>query len=263
MVENIQYKKPPIVERILAVYHQIPQEEFEKRLPSWTEKIAATYPVPGHLSEWMIDIEDRDGVPFVKSLVPKARIIHLFWKRHPKNQHVFGMRLRPDRLVFHLLREADDPHKFEELLPEMQEWLPRWAQHFGVERVEGVTVEYVNVLDGNITPQFLDQAGDLKIGEALTLFEHFPGKYEGFSAPIDSRIRLVIDHRKPIYFDVRVRGDERSRNAIRVDFNARIFPKAGPMALNQAIEELTLGHQVMLEQFACFFTKGAKASFAR
>lgn len=261
MAEKAQYKNPPIIERIIGVYHQIPQEEFEKRLPSWVEKISRAYPIPGHVAEWLIDIEERNGVPLLKSLVPKASIIHLFWKKHPKNSHVLGMRIRPDRLVFHLCRENGNPHGFDELLPEMEKWLPLWAQHFGVEHIDGVSVEYVNVLDGNITPQFIDGDGGLRIEEALTIFSKFPGSYKSLTAPLDSRVRLVVDDQKPIYFDVRVLADERSANAVRVDFNARIFPKAKRLTFSEALEDLRTGHRIMLEQFSCFFTEKAKRSF--
>ncbi len=261
MFEGVQYKNPPIIERTIGVYHKIPPQEFERRLPSWIEKTNAEFPVPGHLAEWLIDIEERNGVPLIKSLVPKARIIHLFWRKHSDRRHVHGMRLRPDRLVFHLFREEGNPHRFEELFLEMQRWLPLWADHFGVAQLDGVSVEYVNVLDGNITPQFFDSNGGLRIAEALTIFSNFPSPCRKFTAPLDSRVRLVVDEQKPVYFDVRIRGDDRSTNAVRIDFVVRIFPTTKRLTCSEALEELKVGHRIMLEQFACFFTEKAKISF--
>jgi len=169
MPEKIRYKNPPIVERIIGVYHQIPQDEFEKRLPSWVDKIRSHFPMQEGISEWMINIQEKNGVPIVSSLVPKASIIHLYWQKHPKNLRIHGMRLRPDRLVFHLKREEKNAHDFDELMPHMERWLPLWAEHFGINEIEGTTVEYVNILDGNITPQFADQNG-VRVGEALNVF---------------------------------------------------------------------------------------------
>lgn len=136
MPDKIRYKKPPIVERIIGVYHKIPQEEFERRLPSWATMIHPEYSVPVNQAEWQLEIEDKDGVPWVKSLTPKAKIIYLFWKKHHDNLQIRGMRLRPDRLVFHLNRENENPHDFDELYPEMQKWLPKWVEHFEVPRIE-------------------------------------------------------------------------------------------------------------------------------
>jgi len=261
MSEKLRYKNPPIVERTVGVYHQMPQDHFEAKLPSWLEKIRSDYPVSEPLAEWIIEIESKGGVPFVKSLTPKARIIQLFWQRHPKGRHVRGMRLRPDRLVFHLCREEEDPHDFDELLPEMERWLPRWAEHFGLPDIGGITLEYVNQLNAEVTPQFVDPKGSLRIGEALTIFGKFPGPAKGITSPYDCKARLVIDETRPTFFDVRVRVDDAVPNGVRVDFVVRTFPVGNRLTFADAIAELRSGHDIMLEQFACFFTEQAKLSF--
>src|SRR5689334_14350408 len=102
MPEKKIYSKPPIVERIVGVYTDLTRESFEAKLPSWIERIHGTYAVADPISEWEISVKDVGGVPVLQDAQPKAKIIHLFWKKHPKNQKVFGMRLRADRLVFHL-----------------------------------------------------------------------------------------------------------------------------------------------------------------
>jgi hypothetical protein len=260
MSEKVRYKNPPIVERIIAVYHQIPQDQFEARLPSWVEKIRSDYPVSEPLAQWIIDIESKGGVPFVKSLAPKAGIIHVFWQRHPKGLHVRGMQLRRDRLVLHLRREEKNPHDFDELLPEMERWLPRWAEHFDVPDVGGITLEYVNQLNAEITPQFVER-GSLKIGEALTIFGTFPGPVKGITSPYDCKARLVIDELKPTFFDVRVHADDAVPNGVRVDFAVRTTPAGKRLKFADAIAELRIGHDIMLEQFTCFFTDHAKLSF--
>lgn len=262
MAAEIQYKNPPIVERIIGVYHQIPPEEFEKRMPSWVEKIRKDFPIAENLAEWNIDIEQKNGVPFVKNLVPKARIIRLFWRSHKEHLHVLGMRLRPDRLVFHLQREKNNPHAFNEILPEMEKWLPLWAEHFGINDIDGVMAEYYNVLDGNITPQFVDpDSKSLKIGEVLTVFGKIPGKFESMTAPYDCKVRMVINSTKPTYLDFRVRGDDYSHGAVRVDFVASTFPKEKKLSFAESIDELNLAHDVIIEQFSCVFTENAKKSF--
>jgi hypothetical protein len=261
MAEKAKCNTPPIVERIIGVYHKIPQEEFEKRLPSWVEKISRAYPVPDHIAEWLIDIEERNGVPLIKSLAPKARIIHVFWQKHPEHKYVHGMRVRPDRLVFHLEREKDNPHRFEELMPEMKKWLPLWMEHFAVHEIDGITVEYYNILDGNITPQFVSSNGALKISDALTIFANIPGQHKGLTNPYDCKVRLVIDDQAPTFLDVRVRGDDRSANAVKVELKLTTFPKERKFNQSEALVALRQAHEVMLKQFACFFTETARKSF--
>ena len=263
MSEKTAYKNPPIVERIIGVYHKMPQDHFETKLPSWVDRIRDVYPVAEPLAEWIIDIESKHGVPFVKSLTPKARLIPVFWKRHPKHRHVHGMRLRPDRLVFHLCREEGNTHNFEELLPEMERWLPIWAEHFGISSFEGVTVEYFNRLNAEITPEFVDANGRLKVGQMLTIFGNFPGPAKGINEPYDCKVRLVIDEHKPAFLDVRVRGDEGQGAGVRVDLAAKSFPARRSLTHSEALAELRAGHDTILEHFACFFTDAAKLSFTK
>jgi hypothetical protein len=257
MPEKKRYKNPPIIERVICFYCKISPEDFEKRLPSWVEKIHGDYPVQQNMAEWTIDIEQKGGVPFVKNLMPKARLIRLFWKKHHSNLHVTGMRLRPDRLVFHLCRENENPHDFDELTPEMEKWLPLWAEHFGVTEIENTSVEYYNMLNGNITPH-LTQEGSVVIGEAVTVFGNMPGKYVAITDPYDCKVRLIIDPAESFYFDLRIRGEPQS-GAVRVDFIVRT--KTQKVSLAEAIKHIYTGHDILLEKFDCLFTTKAKSSF--
>ena len=230
-------------------------------MPSWAANIHPEYSVPVNQAEWQLEIEDKDGVPWVKSLTPKAKIIHLFWKKHHDNLHIRGMRLRPDRLVFHLKREKDNPHDFDELYPEMQKWLPKWAEHFGVPQIEMITVEYVNILDGNITPQFLQADGSLQIGKALKIFSQFPGDHKGLTYPYDCKVRLVLNDEKTRFMDLNVLADSRSRNAVRFDIKVLINLSNKTANFQEALEEIKIGHEAIIKQFSCFFTDEAKTSF--
>jgi len=261
MPARIKYKRPPIIERIIGVYHEIPPDVFNLRLPEWVEKISKTYSRPDHLAEWEIEIEDRNGVPIVKTLQPRAKIIHLFWKPHPKGEKVFGMRLRPDRLVFHLRREGEDPHEFEELYAEAKEWLHLWAAHFGVGAVSGITLEYVNILSHRLTPQFIGAGGGIQVGEALTIFTNIPGKHKGLTNPYECKVRLLIDPDKPCHLDVKVRLLEDEPTRVRIDMVATTLGMRREVFLPKALEEIEFAHDVMLEQFDCFFTDKAKQSF--
>ena len=261
MPTKIKYKKPPIVERIVAVYHQIPQEEFDLRLPAWIEKIKKPYSRPEHIAEWQIEIEDKSGIPVIKTLQPKAKIFYQFWKPHPKGTKVYGLHLRPDRLAFRLRREEDDPHDFDELYVEMKEWIHQWSEHFGVPSVSGVALEYINMLSHEITPQFGTKDGGILTGEALMLFANIPGKYQSITAPYECRARLIIDEKMPCYFDVKVRLEAGEPTRVRVDLVATTRGNNRSITVAKALEEMDYAHTVMLEQFDCFFTPKAKESF--
>lgn len=262
VTDKTRYKSPPIVERIVGVYHEIPQERFEERLPSWQEKISADYPVSAPVPEWLIDIENRNGVPFVKSLAPKARLIQVYWKPHPKQLKIHGMRVCSNRLLFHLCREENNSHDFDELMPEMERWLPLWMDHFGVPDMKAIKVHYVNRLNATVTPQLVDAKGAIAVGKALNVFATFSDSAKGMMAPYECKVTLVMDEKKPMYMDLHVQGESGQGNSVRVDFAVRVEPPGRTLSASEALAEIREGHEVLLRQFSCFFTDEAKSSFA-
>jgi hypothetical protein len=261
METKIRYKKPPILERIIGVYRPISQEVFDQKLPGWVEQIKDFYPRAEPIAEWEIEIENKNGIPLVKNLAPKAKIIHLFWKNHSAGLKVLGMRVRPDRLVFHLRRENENPHDFDELYPEMERWIQPWATHFGIESLTGITVEYVNRINGNITPQLMQADGSIHLGGALNIFAQIPGDYEGLTRPYECNVRLVIDQKIPCFFDVKIAGEDGESASMKIAFAATTIDNARSIAFSKALEEIKFGHELMLRQFDCFFTDTAKLSF--
>lgn len=256
MTQKKRYKNPPIVERIVGVYYKLTVEEFEKKIPSWIEKIKSDYPIPENLAEWTIDIEQKNGVPFVKNLTPKARLIRLFWKKHPQNLHVLGMRLRPDRLVFHLRKENGNPHDFDELMPEMRKWLPLWAEHFGIPNIQSTMVEYYNQLNGLNTPTLVKEGGVL-IEDSLTIFGKMPGEYVSVGDPYMCNVRLFMNTELTRFCDLKIFGD-RATGTVHVNL---IVQTTKEMSFADAISSINDEHDIILEKFDCVFTEKAKHSF--
>lgn len=256
------YQKPPIVERVVGVYTDIKPEVFEAKMPTWATKIIDHYPIKRPIAEWSLNIKDVDGVPTLQDAMPKAEIIQVFWQRHPHGTHVKGMRLRPSRLVFHLVRDGDEVHDFEELYLEMETWIGRWMEHFEVTSLRGTTTEYFNRLNPKITPQFMLPDGRLQVADAFLPFANIPGKYQTITHPYDCRIRLVVDEHRPCNFDLRVRADESVHVGVRIDLATTTIGREKKISEKDALAEIRLGHDVVLEQFDCFFTEKAKQSFS-
>ncbi len=263
MSGKTKYKNPPIVERVIGVYADtnIKPEVFEAKMPEWIAKIRDHYPISHPIAEWSLNIKEVKGVPMLQGVMPKAEIIQIFWKLHQNKLQVYGMRLRPDRLVFHLRREGDIIHDFDEIYVEMERWIGKWMDHFEVKALKGVTAEYFNRLNGAITPQFMLPDGGIKIAEALEMFAKIPGKYTAITQPYDNKIRLIVDTKLPCYFDLRVRADDEVRSGVRIDFMASTVGHEKVISANDGMAEIQIAHEVILEQFDCFFTKQAKESF--
>lgn len=255
------YKNPPIVERIIGVYTDIKPEVFEAKMPEWTVKIRNEYPLARPIAEWSINVKHVQGIPMLQNAMPKAEVIHLFWKRHPKGQPVHGMRLRRSRLVFHLCREDGDAHDFDELYGAMEAWIGRWMEHFEVTSLTGVTAEYLNRLNPKITPQFERPDNRLDLADAFVMFANMPGRYQTITDPYDCRVRLIVDENRPCHFDLRVRADDENSVGVKIDFMVTTIRRDRAISARDALAEIRLAHDVILEQFDCFFTEKAKNSF--
>ena len=262
MNEKKIYKNPPIVERIVGVYADIKPELFEAKMPEWAAKIRSEYPLARPITEWSLDIKEVKGIPMLQTPMPKAEIIQMFWKAHPKKRQVQAMRLRPSRLVFHLLREEGKLHDFEELQAEMQAWIGKWMEHFEVASLKGVTLEYTNRLNQEITPEFMLPDGRLNIGEAFVLFSNIPGKYRAISRPYNCKVRLIVDETRPCYFDVLVRAEDEAGASVLIQFVTNTTGPEKALTAQESLAEIRFCHDVMVEQFDGFFTEKAKTSFA-
>jgi hypothetical protein len=230
-------------------------------MPEWAAKIRGQYPIAKPISEWTLNIKEVNGVPMLQNVMPKAEIIQIFWKLHPKKQPVQGMRLRPSRLVFHLCREDDNLHDFAEVFAEMERWIGRWMEHFEVASLIGVTAEYFNRLNAAITPQFMVPDGRLMLADALTIFANIPGKYPTITQPYDCKVRLIVDAKQPCFFDLRVRGENEDRAGVRVDMAVDTRGRDRVISAKDGLAEIGAAHDVILEQFDCLFTEKAKESF--
>lgn len=257
------YQNPPITERIIGVYTQIKQEVFEAKMPAWAKKIESAYPLSRPISEWTIKIKEVKGLPVLQNVEPQAEIIHLFWKPHPKKLLIHGMRVRPDRLVFHLEREPGKIHDFDELYKEMESWIDKWMEHFEVTSLRGVTLEYANRLNASVTPQFVLPDGQIKLSEVFVLFADVPGRYKTLTKPYDCKVRLVVDSKQPLYFDIRVRAEDDARDGVAVQFVVNTIGLNKEISAKESLAEIQQGHEVMQEQFDCFFTEKAKESFGK
>jgi hypothetical protein len=262
MSSKQRYKKPPIFERVLAAYTApMKPEVFEAKMPEWVSKIRDEYPLARPKSEWLLNIKEVNGVPTLEDGMPTANIIHVFWKPHPKKLQVHGMRLRSDRLVFHLLREDDEAHEFNDVYPAMEKWITRWMDHFEITSLRGVGLEYYNRLNAILTPQFALPNGAVAVGSALNMFANIPGRYKTMAPPYDCKVRLVVDDQKPCNFDVHVRSEDKGADGVRVEFMVRTLEQNRSIGAKQALQELLELHDIMLEEFDCFFTEQAKKSF--
>ena len=260
--KRIRYKNPPIVERVAAVSGDIPPETFFSRIEGWKNIVRKEFPVYDPLTEWLLNVQEKDGVPLFNEAEPEVLITHRFSKRNQSGERTWSMRCPPDRLILNLHAEQHDSHDFEELYAAMSNWLPRWTDHFGVNQFPTVQLDYVNVLGPRRTPRFVDKDGGIQINRLIEVFGKIPGRHQSIIAPYDCKVGLLIEKDRcgaNIHVHaVRSRDDALH---VRVDLQVVAAHPIPMVSVDEALSELRYTHAVLIGQFDALFTDEAKASF--
>lgn len=262
---QLRYKRPPILERVLTVTADVSPENFFGRFERWKDVIRETFPEYEPINDWKLNIETReDGTPLLTHVQPELEITHRFWRRNNTGKRFMSMRIAPNQLSLNLNRDSEDCHLFNELYDEYSKWLPQWMTHFGATGCANVTLNYVNLISCDTTPQFVDASGSIQVGRVLRVFAGVPGRHMGIVPPYDCQMGLMIDEKKPAIFALRVLGVTIAKDnspAIRVDFQAAVTKPKPSLSAIEALSEASFLHTIIIDQFESIFTEDAKRSF--
>ncbi len=220
------------------------------------------FPIYDPLTEWLLNVEERDGVPLFNEAEPEVLITHRFSRRNQSGERTWSMRCPPDRLVLNLHAERHDPHDFNELHAAMANWLPRWTDHFAVNQFPKIQLDYVNLLGPHRTPDFVDAKGGIQINRLIEVFGKIPGNHVSIIAPYDCRVGLLIEKNR-CAANIHVHAVRSQDNALHVRVDLQVLSThATPMVgVDEALSELRYAHDVLIGQFEALFTKEAKISF--
>src|ERR1043166_7351699 len=213
MAEPIRhfYAHPPVIERAISVRGVISPERYEKGFPSWQKMVKSEFPDHEEISHWKLNVkhqglETEGAMPIFDPKDAEVTIQHRFWRRNNTGKRSWCLQVRPDRLVVNLVRHGEDGHKFEELSSLLNEWLPKWNEHFEVEKIYGTFVEYVNMLSARVTPQFIEKGGGINVGKAFRLFAEVPIPHQGLIPPYDCKMTVICDRDLPCYLAIQLFG---------------------------------------------------------
>jgi uncharacterized protein (TIGR04255 family) len=266
---SLNYPNPPIVQRLLRLTTKIPEERFVMRFETFRPLLLAEYPDYDPIRNWNINIEEKNGIPQFNNVTQELELTHRFWKLNERGQRLFSLAVTRTEFAIALLRSPDGAaHHFEQLQREAERWLALWWEHFQVENVEMISVEYTNLLSPDVTPTFVGPNGSLKIGEMLTIFNQMPGPGARLIPPYDCQLSVSMGGEQGRCASLRVLGLQRQPEgpkgaAARVDFQAWTSRPNTPLTREQCREELTALHDLILQHFEATFTTAAKESFKR
>lgn len=245
-----------------GVSGDIAPETFFSKIEGWKTVVQKDFPLYDPLTEWLLNVQEKEGIPLFNEAEPEVLITHRFSKRNQKGERTWSMRCPPDRIILNLHAEQHDPHDFEELYAAMAKWLPRWTDHFEVNGFPGVQLTYVNLLGPRRTPNFVDANGGIQINRLIEVFGKIPGKHQSIIAPYDCKVGLLIEKER-CAANIHVHAVRSRDNVLHVRVDLQVLAAHGvPMvSVDEALSELRYSHDVLIGQFEALFTKEAKKSF--
>jgi len=256
---TIKYRKPPITERAVSFGFTLPEEDFQRKISSWSDIVRDVFPHSKIANQWQISIADKDGVPFIPKENQKFTTKYQFREGNNKRWD-HGIQVWSDRVTFNLIGGLQSPRTYEDLKLFHDEWLPRWADYFCVTELHGATLEYVNLLTESTIPSFCKDER-ISIGQILSAFVT-PGPIKALVPPFSFDMNFEDQrHEVPIRFHAGLSTIPNPKISLKLLFRASTEVLGRKISIDHVQQEIDTCHAVILEEFEAFFTTEAKNSF--
>ena len=156
MTERPYYEHPPVIERVMSVFADVSEELFESRFEEWRAIVQREYPIYEPLKEWLIMVEEKEGIPLFDTIEPELRITPRFSKKRAVEGFDWSIRcpLGQFTVNMHSSPQQGSERRYRNLRAEFAEWLPRWLDHFSIESPKRVVMKYVNLINHETLPDF-------------------------------------------------------------------------------------------------------------
>lgn len=258
-----KYSRPPIAERVAKIWGEIDEESFVAKFEGWREKVQIDYPECEPHKEWLILVQEKEGVPLYDTLKPELRLTHRFSRKSEDGRRVFGMRCPADSLDLHLFTRPDAPHGYEALASELKKWMPLWMTYFSIPAITKLRLHYSNLLNPETAGPFITKEGGLRLHELLQFFLTVPGEHQAIIPPYDCTATVLLSKAPDFALTLRIYGDieTQPQPVVWVDFTANVAPKSG-LDTMEVMGLFDTAHERILDRFDYVFTENAKRFFS-
>jgi hypothetical protein len=141
------YRRPPVVERVLTVASEMSEEIYLSRLDSWEQIVQAEFPIGESVSEWTVKMDPKNIQRVLDPSLSELKIVPRFSKQPSSKGFDWSLRFPRGQLTVNMHSNPKSPRRFQDLTAEFQKWLPQWMQHFEVDYLQTIALHYVNVLN--------------------------------------------------------------------------------------------------------------------
>lgn len=258
------YAKPPVVERVVTLRVDMTEEEFEARYDDWREIVQAEFPIDESLKEWLILVDEKEGIPLLSSARPELKITprfalrpsseHFDWSiRCPVGQFTMNMHSKPNQ---------GNDRRYQHLSVAYEKWVKRWINHFQVSKFRSLSLHYVNILSRETVPDFY-QGNQFLLDRVVSVFTKVPGDHEYLVPPYYSvaNVKLRGRDNSMLRIELETWGKPGDDPAVKLDLVVETSIVDGSCTAEQILELLNWQHERILERFEVVFTPEAKKSF--
>ncbi len=266
MTQPPYYLNPPIIERVASVYCEMSEETFESLLEDWQNMVREDFPIAEPLKEWLINFREvtEEKIPVFDTTEPILKITPRFSRKSSKEGFDLSIRCPAGQFTMnmHSNPAQGQSRRYTHLYEEFAKWLPRWLQHFGVEKVHRITLHYVNALSNQTVPSFYDKAGNLLLGKVITVFARIPGEHERLIPPLDctATVKLPSPPDSTLQLTVKDFLHADLGRVVLLDFVVQI-PVDSAAGAERIMGLLDQAHEHIVKRFELVFTEEAKSSF--
>jgi hypothetical protein len=256
------YVNPPVIERVVTLHASMTAEAFETNIEKWKLKVLPDYPIEEPLIEWLVEMQEKEGVPLFDTLSPKLRITHRFSKKSKAEGFDWSIRCPVGQFTMNMHSHPGSGRRYRHLRDEYAKWLPQWMEQFGVTQLEQLSFGYINKLRRDITPQFFNTEGGLELDRVLRVFAAIPGKHESLEPPYDCRVTVNLGTAPARKLAIRVKDATTPKHGVAIDVILEAVAQIGGSGgSSEALELLDWSHERIIERFEQVFTAEARASF--
>lgn len=258
------YKRPPVVERVATLRVEMTEEDFEAKYDDWREIVQAEFPVDESLKEWLILVEEKEGIPLLNSARPELRITPRFSLK-PSTEH-FDWSIRCPVGQFTMNMHSRSGHsserRYQNLSASYEKWLRLWLSHFHVQKLQSLSLHYVNILNRETVPDFY-QGNQFLLDRVVSVFTKIPGEHEYLVPPYSSKVNVKLRDREDsiLRIELETCGKPGDDPAVKLDLVVESAIAEGPWSADGILELLDWQHDRILDRFEAVFTPEAKKCF--
>lgn len=254
------YRRPPVVERVLTVASEMSEEIYLSRLDSWEQIVQPEFPIREPVSEWTVKMDPKNIQRVLDPSLSELKIVPRFSKQPSSKGFDWSLRFPRGQLTVNMHSNPNSPRRFQDLSAEFQRWLPQWMQHFEVDYLQTIALHYVNVLNRESVQAFMTGPTIIAVDKILTIFVHIPGTQRSLIPPINCMVNMSLDSRQPANLAIHLLDGPDPQPSLRLDLGVRVsLNPQTPMEV--VFEWLEWCHYRILERFDVVFTDEAKKSF--